>query len=201
MASPFFHHAAPILPLSSGAEIMTETLLPAHAPTRHAPRRRRVFFSHPRVYPILVRIRNVFWVNAILQIVGLLFVMPTTSLEKHMSMLEDTNVVIRNMWWMYACSGAIQTEYHRRATRRELDGWVEEEKGVAWDRLLRNIGPVVGVEEGVIVASPSDGSVPTEPDYHVSLAQRPADTAESNVVHLDSGCSSHHDDDHHRVDH
>jgi hypothetical protein len=94
--------------------------------------------------------------------------MPTTSLDKHMMILEESNVVFRNMWWMYATSGAIQKEYHRRERRRELDVWVEEEKEVAWDRLLRNIGPIGGAEEGVVIASPSDGSVPSEPDYYVS---------------------------------
>jgi hypothetical protein len=34
--------------------------------------------------------------------------------------------------------------------------------------ILNNIGPPVGVEEGVIVASPSKGNVEGEPDYFVS---------------------------------
>lgn len=129
-------------------------------------------FRRSRVYPVLLKIGTVCFFNAALQIIGLLFVLPTTSLDTHMMMLEEGNVVVRNMWWMYASSRATQVEYHRRARRRELDGWVRQETAVAWDRMLRNIGPVGGAGDGVVVASPSSGGTPNEPDYYVSSIAR-----------------------------
>jgi hypothetical protein len=38
----------------------------------------------------------------------------------------------------------------------------------ARDRILQNIGPRVGAADGAIIASPSNGSTPDEPDYYAS---------------------------------
>lgn len=109
------------------------------------------------------------WVYAIMTIVGMLFISPATSMEKHMSILEDSNIVFRNIWWTIV-SGPIQREYWRRDRRKGLDRWVETERKVAWDRMLRNIGPISGASDGLVIASPSAGWRVDEPDYYVSIS-------------------------------
>lgn len=130
-------------------------------------KRRRVFFRHPSIYPILVKIRNITWVYAVMIIVGILYITPATSMENHMSILEDSNIVFRNLWWGIT-TGAIQRDYWRRDRRKALDKWVQVEREVAWDRMLRNIGPISGASDGLVIASPSSGERVDEPDYYVS---------------------------------
>ena len=50
----------------------------------------------------------------------------------------------------------------------EMDRWIDVEKRVALERILRNIGPVVGAKDGLVVASPSQGETDDIPDYYVS---------------------------------
>lgn len=86
-----------------------------------------------------------------------------------MSILHNSNIVFRNLWWASCTTGTIQREYYRRDRRKELDKWVEVERDVAWDRILRNIGPIAGALDGMVIASPSAGEKVNEPDYYVGL--------------------------------
>ena len=142
-------------------------------------KRQRVFFHHPSVYPILVRIRNIVWVYAIMTIVVIVYITPATSMETHMSILEDSNIVFRNIWWTMI-SGPIQREYWRRDRRKGLDEWIDTEREVAWDRMLRNIGPISGAADGLVIASPSAGGRVDEPDYYVSPLP-PSDKGETVI--------------------
>jgi hypothetical protein len=48
-----------------------------------------------------------------------------------------------------------------------LDSWIKAERKFALQGILANIGPAVGIGEGIIVASPSKGLTQDEPDYFV----------------------------------
>lgn len=58
----------------------------------------------------------------------------------------------------------------------------------AFDGILANIGPPAGANDGIVIASPSKGDRPGEPDYYVSLVSQ-VDTAQMTAdtcsVHLD----------------
>lgn len=92
-------------------------------------------------------------------------------MRKHLSILEDSNSVITRLWWTIFTKDDAQREYWRRDRRRELTRWINAEKKVARDWMLRNIGPVAGAADGVVIASPSTGEVNGEPDYYVSAEQ------------------------------
>ncbi|EIW71627.1 hypothetical protein TREMEDRAFT_37964 [Tremella mesenterica DSM 1558] len=47
-----------------------------------------------------------------------------------------------------------------------LDSWIQSERTIARQRIGRNIGPILGAGEGLIVASPSWGQYQDEPDYY-----------------------------------
>ena len=65
----------------------------------------------------------------------------------------------------------------------DLDRWIEVEKEVALEKILHNIGPVVGAKDGLVVASPSQGEADDLPDYYVSsfLLLRLAETIVQGV--------------------
>ena len=56
----------------------------------------------------------------------------------------------------------------RDASKSNLQSWINAEKEIALERLLMNIGPVVGAKDGLVIASPSRGEDPELPDYYVS---------------------------------
>lgn len=49
-----------------------------------------------------------------------------------------------------------------------LEGWLRKEEKVAWEGILKNVGPAVGAMDGAVVASPSEGESEGDPDYYVS---------------------------------
>ena len=106
-----------------------------------------------------------------------------------MSILDGSNILVRHIWWASCTTGDIQREYWRRDRRKELDKWIECEEEVAWDRILRNIGPIAGASDGVVIASPSSGDRDDEPDYYVrSPFTAIEDELIGGLVYLDEGC-------------
>ncbi|BEI81531.1 hypothetical protein CcaverHIS002_0206910 [Cutaneotrichosporon cavernicola] len=60
----------------------------------------------------------------------------------------------------------------------KLDKWIQDEAQFAYKRVLDNIGPVAGVPDGVVIASPSTGA-DDEPDYFYTWTRDAALTISS----------------------
>jgi hypothetical protein len=122
---------------------------------------------------------------------GLLWIVTSqVPIQHHVALLSHTNPAIAQTWQFIAPSSAVD-QYQALVKRKELDRWIEEERGIAWNRITNNIGPAAGASDGIVIASPSSGQHLTEPDYYVSTftwSLHPADW----VVHMDKRCCFDH---------
>jgi hypothetical protein len=99
---------------------------------------------------------------------GLLWIVTSqVPIQHHVALLSHTNPAIAQTWQFIAPSSAVD-QYQALVKRKELDRWIEEERGIAWNRITNNIGPAAGASDGIVIASPSSGQHLTEPDYYVS---------------------------------
>lgn len=117
----------------------------------------------PTAVPVLL------WLYPISLFIGQLFLAPYLSMERHMAVLELKYPIIPDAWWLFATSGPIQEEYRRRQSQHDLESWIDREREIAWGYLLRNIGPIAGAADGLIIASPSRAETLFEPDYYVRI--------------------------------
>lgn len=90
-------------------------------------------------------------------------------IDNQIRYLSHSNPIISTSWhWVLASSEAI-TQYQASKARQDLDIWIEEERRLAIQRIVDNIGPPAGAGDGIVIASPSMGDTIGEPDYYVSF--------------------------------
>jgi hypothetical protein len=88
---------------------------------------------------------------------GLLWIVTSqVPIQHHVALLSHTNPAIAQTWQFIAPSSAVD-QYQALVKRKELDRWIEEERGIAWNRITNNIGPAAGASDGIVIASPSSG--------------------------------------------
>jgi hypothetical protein len=118
---------------------------------------------------------------------GLLWIVTSqVPIQHQIALLSHTNPAIAQTWRFIAPSPAVD-QYRAMVKRKELDRWIEEERGIAWNRITNNIGPAAGASDGIVIASPSSGQHLTEPDYYVSTFICNLKVADW-VVYMDQRC-------------
>lgn len=69
-------------------------------------------------------------------------------------------------WWSAGDGRRTCRDGRRRDSGSDIDGWIERQEAISYDKILRNIGPAAGARDGLVIASPSRGQ-PGQPDYFV----------------------------------
>ena len=98
-------------------------------------------------------------------------------------------------WPTITTHGLALTSCLRRSwldPEQDLTTWIRAERKFATKMMLRNIGPIAGAKEGLVIASPSWGQYEDEPDYYVIIT--PPSTFQSisdTAVHVDTGQRTH----------
>jgi hypothetical protein len=68
--------------------------------------------------------------------------------------------------------GAYHGCHEQHSLSDGLDQWIADQKPMALQRILDNIGSTAGAKDGLVIASPSTADTEDEPDYFVSSSSQ-----------------------------